>query len=135
MYSSFQSVRAFGKALKIDPWNRTAASNMADALCSQGKCEEAVEWFAPPLVFNPTTSSHLQAVHNFHSVSRRFSRSAPAVRPDYSWPRYVSLSEWMIFWRSKLTCACTTGVFEDGQIQRCYRKSPSFNRNGSKGLH
>lgn len=49
-YYTFQSVRAFGKALKIDPWNRTAASNMADALCSQGKCEEAVEWYPPELL-------------------------------------------------------------------------------------
>ena len=39
-----QSVRAFGKALKIDPLNRMAAASMSDVLCSQGKCEEAVEW-------------------------------------------------------------------------------------------
>mmetsp|Transcript_15880 Transcript_15880/g.23218 ORF Transcript_15880/g.23218 Transcript_15880/m.23218 type:complete len:637 (+) Transcript_15880:2-1912(+) len=65
-----ESVKAFGKALRLDPWNKIAAASIADALSNQGKCEEAVECLTAVLSKCSCSKTRLQLAKVYSAMGK-----------------------------------------------------------------
>jgi tetratricopeptide (TPR) repeat protein len=74
-HGATEAVKAYSKAVKLNPFNRTAAIIMAETLVEQGKFEDAIQWYK------------LLSIFLMFFINGFFYKSLSAILKKYSCPK------------------------------------------------